>query len=104
MADLKSEQVQIVPVNWRDPRAVALRDLMDGEMSALYGSLFSSSEPGEVVAARREALAVDPRDVLVTLLAIDPEGTPLAHAALRDLWGEWEVKRLVVDKQARGVG
>jgi GNAT superfamily N-acetyltransferase len=104
MADLKSQQVQIVPINWCDPRAVALRERMDGEMLALYGSSFSSSEPDEVFAARREALAVDPRDVLVTLLAIDPDGTPLAHAALRDLWGEWEVKRLVVDKKTRGLG
>jgi len=77
---------------------------MDGEMSAIYGSCFSSPEPDEVVASRREALAVDPRDVLVTLLAIDPDGTPVAHAALRDLWGEWEVKRLIVDKKARGLG
>jgi len=104
MADLLSKQVQIVPVTWRDPRAVALRDVMDIEMSAIYGSCFSSSEPDEVVASRREALAVDPRDVLVTLLAIDPDGTPVAHAALRDLWGEWEVKRLIVDKKARGLG
>ena len=104
MADLKGEQVQIVPVTWRDPRAVALRELMDAEMSALYGSSFSSSEPDEVFAARREALAIDPRDVLVTLLAIDNDGTPLAHAALRDLWGEWEVERLIVDQEARGLG
>jgi len=104
MADLLSKQVQIVPVTWRDPRAVALRDVMDIEMSAIYGSCFSSSEPDEVFAARREALAIDPRDVLVTLLAIDADGTPLAHAALRDLWGEWEVKRLIVDKKARGLG
>jgi GNAT superfamily N-acetyltransferase len=96
--------VQITPVTWRDPRAVALRELMDVEMSALYGSRFSSAEPDEDAAARRQALAVDPRDVLVTLLAIDPDGTPWAHAALRDLRGEWEVKRLFVDSLARGRG
>lgn len=104
MADLESKQVQIVPVSWRDPRAVALRELMDVEMSALYGSFFSWSEPEEVVAARRKALVIDPRDVLVTLLAIDSDGTPLAHVALRDLRGEWEVKRLIVDNEARGRG
>ena len=104
MADLESKQVQIVPVSWRDPRAVALRELMDVEMSALYRSFFSWSEPEEVVAARRKALVIDPRDVLVTLLAIDSDGTPLAHVALRDLRGEWEVKRLIVDNEARGRG
>ena len=104
VADLEGKQVQIVPVDWRDPRAVALRELMDVEMSAIYGPLFSSSEPDDVLDARRKALAIDPGDVLVTLLAIDADGTPLAHAALRDLGGEWEVKRLFVDSKARGRG
>ena len=54
MADLKAKQVQIVPVTWCDPRAVALREFMDIEMSALYGSRFSSLELDEVVAARRD--------------------------------------------------
>jgi GNAT superfamily N-acetyltransferase len=101
---LKSKQAQIVPVTWDDPRAVALRALMDVEMSAIYGSLFSSSEPDEVFAARREALEVDPGDILVTLLAVDAHGVPLGHAAARNLRGEWEVKRLFVDSQARGRG
>ena len=73
-------------------------------MTALYGSRFSSPEPDDGIAARREALAVDPRDVLVTLLAIDSDGIPWGHAALRDLRGEWEVKRLFVDSKARGRG
>lgn len=100
----EGKQVQILPVTWSDPRAVALRELMDGEMSALYGSLLSSQELDEMVSARREALEVDPRDVLATLLATDSDGTPLAHAALRNLRGEWEVKRLIVDNKARGMG
>jgi len=104
MGDLKGKQTQIVPVTWRDPRAAVLRELMDVEMSAIYGSLFSSSEPGKVLAARRKALGIVPRDILVTLLAIDADGTPLAHVAVRDLGGEWEVKRLFVDNKARGRG
>src|SRR5674476_232191 len=87
MADLMGKQPHIVPVTWRDPRAVAMRKLMDVEMSAIYGSLFSSSEPDKVLAARRKALVIDPRDVLVTLLAIEADCTPLAHVALRDLGG-----------------
>lgn len=101
---MTSKQDQIVPVTWHDPRAVVLRELMDVEMSAIYGSLFSSSEPDEVLAARSKALGIDPRDVLVTTLAIDADGMPLAHAALRDLRGEWEVKRLFVHDKARGRG
>lgn len=101
---MANDQVRIVPVTWGDPRAVALRELMDVEMTVIYGSLFASSDPGEALASRREALANDPDDILVTLLAIDADGTPLAHAALRDRDGEWEVKRLYVSKQARGRG
>ena len=101
---MANDQVRIVPVTWGDPRASALRELMDVEMTAIYGSLFASSDPGEVIAARRKALAVDPKDILATLLAIDADGTPRAHAALRDHGGEWEVKRLFVSKQARGRG
>ena len=49
MADLMGKQPHIVPVTWRDPRAVALRRLMDVEMSAVYGSLFSFSDRKSVV-------------------------------------------------------
>jgi GNAT superfamily N-acetyltransferase len=77
---------------------------MDRELSARYGSFFSSLEPPEVVAARRKALAVEPSDVVVTVLAIDSDGIPLAHGSLRDLRGELEVKRLFVSGQARGRG
>ena len=101
---MTNDQVRIVPVTWSDPRASALRELMDVEMTAIYGSLFASSDPGEVLAARRQALSIDPKDILATLLAIDADGTPLAHAALRDHGGEWEVKRLFVGKAARGRG
>ena len=101
---MANDQVRIVPVTWGDPRAIALRELMDVEMTAIYGSLFASSDPGEVLAAQRTALAINPDDILVTLLAIDTDGTPLAHAALRDHRGEWEVKRLYVANVARGRG
>jgi GNAT superfamily N-acetyltransferase len=77
---------------------------MDVELSAIYGSFLSSNQPDNVLAARREALRIDPRDILLTLLATDTDGMPLAHAALRDLGGEWEVKRLFVDHGARGRG
>jgi GNAT superfamily N-acetyltransferase len=101
---MANDQVRIVPVTWGDPRASALRELMDVELTAIYGSLFASSDPGAVLPARRKALAIDPKDILATLLAIDADGTPLAHAALRDHGGEWEVKRLFVGKEARGRG
>jgi len=83
-----AEEVRIVEVARRDPRAVALLDRMDVETAAIYGSLLSSFGADEVPAARRRALSFDPREVRVTLLAIDSDGTALAHAALRDMRGD----------------
>ena len=87
---------------WDDPRAVALRAAMDSEMTARYA--LRRSTTGEQDAAIDRALAVDPAKILATVLISDLDGTPVAHAALRDLRGEWEVKRVVVDADHRGRG
>lgn len=87
---------------WDDPRAVALRSAMDVEMNARY-----AARRGVDPALDREivkALAVDPRDIVATVLISDGAGTPVAHAALRDLHGEREVKRVVVASSHRGLG
>lgn len=87
-------------VDWDDPRAAALRTAMDAEMGARYADL------GEMSDAARAALAVDPAAVRHVVLAVDRDGTPIGHAALRDHHGEWEVKRVVVapGQRGRGVG
>ena len=89
-------------VEWTDPRAVALRARMDVEMTARYAG---PSNP-ELDAAVTEALRIDPADILATVLALDSDGTPIAHAALRTHDGDWEVKRVIVvgDQRGRGVG
>lgn len=87
-------------VEWADPRAVDLRGRMDVEMRGRYTRPSSPALAEQV----RRALTVDPADVLATVLALDREGTAIAHAALRTLRGEWEVKRVVVDSDHRGRG
>jgi len=91
-------------VEWDDPRAVALRDAMDAEMTVRYHR--ETPEPPELTAKRQIALAVDPALVMATVLVLDADGTPLAHAALRLLRGEWEVKRVIVvdGQRGRGIG
>lgn len=86
-------------VAYDDPRAVAMRAAMDAEMSVRYAG---SAMTPEVAAA----LAIDPATIRHTVLAVDADGTPIGHAALRDHNGELEVKRVVVaaGQRGRGVG
>lgn len=94
------EQVQV-----DDPRAVALRGILDADLDERYRDADGDDAPG--VAAKREAaLAVHPEQVVATLLAVDADDTPLGHVILRRLGDEWELKRLVVIAAARrrGVG
>lgn len=94
------EQVQV-----DDPRAVALRGILDADLDERYRDADGDDAPG--VAAKREAaLAVHTEQVVATLLAVDADDTPLGHVILRRLGDEWELKRLVVIAAARrrGVG
>lgn len=90
--------VTVLEVEWEDPRAVALRASMDVEMRARYAG--SDLDPVAVATA----LGVDPADVVGTVIAVSPEGSPVGHAALRRLGTDWEVKRVVVDSAYRGSG
>jgi GNAT superfamily N-acetyltransferase len=90
-------------VAWDDPRALALRSRMDVEMNERYGDPGVVEDPA-VKAARDEALRVHPEQVHATVLVTDEAGRAVAHAVLRDLEGEWEVKRVIVDPAERGRG
>lgn len=96
MSALKFEQVP-----WTDERAVALQRILEED---LHGRYASRLQPGPGRDAALSALAVDPNDVLATVLAVSDETGPVAHAALRSLSGEWEVKRVVVLESERGRG
>ncbi|RFA07734.1 hypothetical protein B7R21_14565 [Subtercola boreus] len=93
---------------------------MDVEM----GERYHSGLPMD--AAVVAALTVDPGTVRATVLVVDGDGgadaggtgapaggtgggdtaggTPIGHAALRLLRGDWEVKRVIVDGDQRGRG
>lgn len=88
--------VEIVEVGWDDARAVALRAEMDAWLVERYRG-------SELTAEQHAALALDPADVVLTLLALR-DGTAVGHGALRQLRGDLEVKRLVVAGTARGRG
>ena len=91
-------------VSWDDHRAARLRSVMDAEMSVRYANYTREPEPAEVTARRMASLAVDPADVRAVVLVLDDDGTPIAHAALRELRGDWEVKRVIVSDAHRGRG
>ncbi|PPF90241.1 N-acetyltransferase [Subtercola sp. Z020] len=71
---------------------------MDIEMGERYHA------GGPMNAAVAAVLTVDPATVRATVLVVDTDGTPIGHAALRILAGEWEVKRVIVDGDQRGRG
>jgi len=95
--------LHVLHVAWDDPRAQGLRARMDAEMNERYSDPDVVEDPA-VTAARDAALRVDPEKVHVTVLVTDDVGRAVAHAALRDLRGEWEVKRVVVGSSERGRG
>ncbi|MBT2502495.1 GNAT family N-acetyltransferase [Curtobacterium sp. ISL-83] len=76
---------------------------MDEEMHERYGSANGDEDPA-VTAERNRSLAVDPAKVITSLLAIDEDGTPLGHIAVRWLGDDVELKRLIVVAAARGKG
>ncbi|MFS0865726.1 GNAT family N-acetyltransferase [Microbacterium sp. 179-B 1A2 NHS] len=94
---------QILEVAYDDPRAVALRRLLDEDLGARYDG-FHGDEPEERRLARQRALATRPDEVVATLVAVDADGEPAGHVMLRRLGAEWELKRLIVAPAARGRG
>jgi GNAT superfamily N-acetyltransferase len=96
---------RILEVEFDDPRAVALREVLDVDLDARYAEK-TAGEPEEVTAERSRVLAVHAGDVVATFLAVDANGAPVGHVLLRRLGEDWELKRLVVASAARrrGIG
>lgn len=78
------------------PDAVALRDAMVAEVNAVYGA---QRDYGSDTAAK----GIQPASVLVTLVGYAGD-RPVAHALLRRLGDEVEIKRMYVAPDARGLG
>jgi GNAT superfamily N-acetyltransferase len=90
-------------VDWHDERAVALRTAMDDEIGPRYADAFAAFDE-ETRALLAEDFAVDPATIVDVVLVHDGSGEPVGHAALRALGDELEVKRVFVDRRARGRG
>ncbi|PRY68446.1 acetyltransferase (GNAT) family protein [Glaciihabitans tibetensis] len=100
MSHVTESTFRLEYVAWDDPRALELRRVMVVEMDIRYSVPGRAGNSDEI----NRALAVDINDVRATLLAIDADGTPIGHAALRELNGELEVRRVVVSDAQRGRG
>jgi GNAT superfamily N-acetyltransferase len=101
------QTVRIEKVEWGDERAAQLRALMDAEIAPRYAELQAALTADEQE-LRASAFVLDPATLTGVYLALDADGTPLGHAALRRLETEggieWELKRLVTVEAARGRG
>jgi GNAT superfamily N-acetyltransferase len=89
-------------VSYDDPRGVELRRQMDVEMFARYATPDQPKPSAAILAA----LQVDTSAIVASVLAVEEDGTPIAHAALRRHDDDYEVKRVIVlgDQRGRGVG
>jgi len=87
-------------VSFEDPRAARLRDLLNQELLARY----ATEEEPSLSAAARSALSVLAKEFVANVLVVNSFGHAIGHGALRQLEGEWEVKRVIVDPAARGLG
>ncbi|AYG03960.1 GNAT family N-acetyltransferase [Gryllotalpicola protaetiae] len=110
MPDLASPEqtVRIERVEWEDDRAARLRAAMDAEIAPRYADL-NAALTDEQAAARADAFVLDPATLRGVYLALEADGTPIGHAALRRLEVEgapvaWELKRLITLPAARGRG
>ncbi|PJJ62092.1 GNAT family N-acetyltransferase [Compostimonas suwonensis] len=115
MPSSASSSVTVLDVPWSDPRASALRDSLDAEMSIRYG--IGERSP-EMAAIAEKAFFIDPATMIETVLLLVPaedgagdgagdsvdDGVPVATASLRDLNGVLEVKRVIVAAEHRGRG
>jgi GNAT superfamily N-acetyltransferase len=88
--------LRVERVRFDDPDAVALREAMVTEVSAMYAGQRDTGTNGVPT-------AVDAATVLVTLVGyVDDRAA--AHAVLRRLGDEVEIKRMFVSPDARGTG
>ncbi|MET0927885.1 MAG: GNAT family N-acetyltransferase [Aeromicrobium sp.] len=91
-----TDSLKVERVPFDHPDAVALRDAMVAEVTQLYSTQRDAGTGGVPT-------AIDEPTVLVTLVAYDGD-RPVAHAVLRRLGDEVEIKRMFVCPDARGKG
>ncbi|HEX4444081.1 MAG TPA: GNAT family N-acetyltransferase [Galbitalea sp.] len=98
--------IEIRRIDYNDPRAVAIREAMDVEMSARYSDIdrgLGGDELDSMLARIDAALVVHPEEMIATVGAFDGEDL-VGHAALRPFEDKLEVKRVIVFQEYRGQG
>jgi GNAT superfamily N-acetyltransferase len=99
--------IEIRRIDYGDPRAVAIREAMDVEMTALYAGI-EDGQSDETMAAVGAALVVHPEQMVATVGSFDGDEL-VGHAALRPAGpvqgaDALEVKRVMVLPKYRGQG
>jgi GNAT superfamily N-acetyltransferase len=90
-----SPEIVLRRVAFDHPDAVALRDAMVAEVTTIYGAQRDAG-------GGSGATGIDPASVVVTLVGY-LDDRPVAHALLRRLGDEVEIKRMFVAPEARGL-
>jgi GNAT superfamily N-acetyltransferase len=94
--------ITIKRIDYADPRAAAIRQVMDAEMGELYAGVDESFDD-ELRTAIGRSLAVHPEQMIATVGAFDGDRL-VGHAALRPFEDALEVKRVIVLPEYRGRG
>ncbi len=91
-------RLEIVATSFTDPRVDALRVAKDDELEPRY------EEHARATGARaRFEPEIDPASVRLALVAL-VDGTPAGSVLMREIPGKYEVKRLIVLPEFRGLG
>lgn len=90
-----TDGLRLERVPYEHPDAVALREAMVAEVSALYGSQRDSGSGASA--------GIRPDSVALTLVGYRGQ-QPVAHALLRTWGPDLEIKRMYVMPEARGLG
>lgn len=76
----EQQEPTFITVPWTDPRAAAIRDEFDAEMSERYAS--ESAPPPEVAKMVAEVFETRPEELVESVLLLDEDGEPAGHGAL----------------------
>lgn len=93
---MTTDGLRLERVPYDHPDAVLLRDQMVAEVKRIYGAQRDTGSSGAPTAVSADT-------VVVTLVGYAGE-RPVAHALLRRLGDEIEIKRMFVSPDARGLG
>ncbi|GLY74201.1 GNAT family N-acetyltransferase [Actinoallomurus iriomotensis] len=95
---LRPPRITVIPVDYADPAAAALRRALTTEMKRRYADRVADP------AVRPPAMDVEPGTVVYTAIAVTGDGLPVGHLTLRRAGEDVELKRMYVAPPYRGKG